>query len=335
MTGHEMDLSIIVINWNSIEFTRDCLESIQATTPGLKYEVIVVDNASEDECASLSSRFPWIKLVLSDRNLGFAGANNLGVDHSCGRAILFLNPDTVVAADALPRMLRHLNSSPEVGAVGGRLLNRDLTLQMSCVQPFPTICNQLFSIDWLKRRWPMFPLWGVSALFSESRDGIQEVEVVSGACLMVKRTALERIGRFSTEYFMYAEEMDLCYKLRQAGYKICHVGEAEVVHFGGQSTKKKRIGFSDILMRESVFKLLRKFRGNLYAQLYRTGLFLSAAARLAMLLPLLALAPVIPNRDDVVGAFRKWRLIARWSLSLERWTREVGSSEASPTVVKP
>jgi len=331
-----MDLSIIIVNWNSIEFTKDCLASIQSmTTRGLEYEVIVVDDASDDDCLSLSARFPAVKIVLSDRNLGFAGASNLGVEHSCGRALLFLNPDTVVAKNAIQKMLVRLDSAAEIGALGCRLLNRDLSLQMSCVQPFPTISNQLFTIDWVKRRWPRLPLWGISALFSENRSLIQEVEVVSGACIMVKRQVFEKIGGFSTEYFMYAEEMDLCHKLRQSGYKICHVGEAEVIHFGGQSTTKKGDGFADVVMRESVFKLLRKFRGNIYASLYRAALFLSAAVRLAILLPLLAPAAVKPQRKNIFCAFRKWRRIARWSLNLGCWNREIGTSRANPTAVKP
>lgn len=330
-----MDLSIIIINWNSIEFTVGCCASIQSTTHGLEYEVIVVDNASEDEGQILAARLPTVHLVLSNRNLGFAGANNLGVDHSSGQALLFLNPDTLVTADAIQRMLVRLESSPDTGAVGCRLLNRDLSLQMSCVQPFPTICNQLFSIDWLKRRWPTLPLWGMGALFSEDRSSVHEVQVVSGACLMVKRQAFEKIGRFSTEYFMYAEEMDLCYRLRQAGYKVCHVGDAEVVHFGGQSTKKKGDGFSDTVMRESVFKLLKKFRGNLYACVYRAALFLSAGVRLAILSPLLALGSTMPNHQDIRGTFRKWRKIASWSLRLEGWSEELGGRKANTTAVEP
>jgi N-acetylglucosaminyl-diphospho-decaprenol L-rhamnosyltransferase len=329
-----MDLSIIIINWNSLEFTKDCLASIQATTHGLEYEVIVVDNASDDDCSDLSDSSQSVKVVLSNRNLGFAGANNLGVDHSSGRVVLFLNPDTVVTGNAIQEMLTTLDSNPEIGAVGCRLLNRDLSLQMSCVQPFPTISNQFLGIDWLKRRWPMFPLWGVSALFAKDRKRIQEVQVVSGACVMVRRDPLEKIGRFSTEYFMYAEEMDLCYKLRTAGYKVCHVGAAEIVHFGGQSTKKKGDGFSDVLMRESVFKLLTKFRGKMYANMYRTALFLSALVRMTLLLPLFAVGPIVRNQDDIAGTFRKWRRIARWSLSMEGWSREFGSSPANSTAVK-
>ncbi len=329
-----MDLSIIIVNWNSIDYLRQCVVSIQDTARGLDYEIIVVDNASEEDCRGIGTAFPSITLVLSDRNLGFAAANNLGVDHSCGRTILFLNPDTVVTTNALERMLQELHSATEIGAVGCRLLNRDLSLQMSCVQPFPTIINQLLAIDWLRRRWPMLPLWGMSALFAEQGTGIHEVDVVSGACLMVRRESFEKVGRFSTEYFMYAEEIDLCYKLRHAGYKVCYVPEAEVIHFGGQSTKKKGDGFSDVLMRESVFVLLRKCRGKLYAQLYRVSLLFSAAIRIIVLLPLLAIASVVPGSGDLLCSFRKWYKIAKWSLSLESWARQLCDIRSNRSAVK-
>ncbi|MGD0508806.1 MAG: hypothetical protein ABSA27_13465, partial [Terriglobales bacterium] len=166
-----------------------------------------------------------------------------------------------------------------------------------------------------KRRCPTLPLWGMRALFSAS-PGDAEVEVVSGACLMVKRDIFEKVGRFSTEYFMYAEEMDLCRKIRHAGWKVCHVRDAQVVHFGGQSTKQKGDAFADIVMHESVFKLLRKFRGNAYAQLYRAALLVSAVVRLIVLGPLLVIPVDRPCHDALHRAFRKWRNIAGWGIAL-------------------
>jgi GT2 family glycosyltransferase len=317
-----MNLSIVIVNWNSLEFTKNCIASLQSTIHGLDYEIIVVDNASNDDLSVLGQAFPSVKLVCHERNIGFARANNLGVEHSCGDNILLLNPDTVVLDDAIQRMVLGLDSAPEIGAVGCRLLNGDSTLQMTCVQPFPTIANQIFAIDWLKRLSPKLPLWGMRALFSSDQRSLSDVEVVSGACLMVKREAFERVGGFSTDYFMYAEEVDLCYKLRAVGWSVCHVPDSLVIHFGGQSTKKKENGFADIMMRESVHTLLRKFRGYWYALLYRVAILSSALLRLAALLPLLAIPNQIVSRDRIAPAFRKWRRIAAWSLSLDGLTHQ-------------
>lgn len=328
-----MDLSIIIVNWNSAEFTKNCIASLQATIAGLSYEIIVVDNASsEDIRGALKESFPPVELISLEHNIGFARANNLGFEHARGANILFLNPDTLVLNDAMQTMVAVLNSKPETGAVGARLLNHDLTLQMSCVQPLPTIVNQLFGIGWMRRRWPRLPMFGMQALFS---DDMSEVEVVSGACLMIKREACEKVKAFSADYFMYGEEFDLCSKLKAAGWKVCHVPQAKVVHFEGQSTKKKENGFVDIMMKESVFRFLRKFRGDGYALLYRTSLLFSAMARMVVLMPLLAVPDGIIDRESVVRAFRKWSNIAAWSLALERLTRQPMAVQPNPnTAVK-
>jgi GT2 family glycosyltransferase len=326
-----MDLSIIIVNWNSIEFTRECIASIGVNTHDLDYEVIVVDNASRDDIGCLRSEtVPALKLVCSSVNLGFAGANNLGVEYSSGDKLLFLNPDTLVLGDAIQKMTLTLDSESEIGVVGCRLLNRDYSLQTSCVQPFPTILNQVFALDWIQRRWPHWSVLGIRSLV-ENPDGVNEAEVVSGACLMVKRDVFERLGGFSTEYFLYAEEADLCRRIRRAGWKVCHVGSARTVHFGGESSKGNGSTFSDVVMHESIFKLLRKFRGGPYAYLYRAALFLSAGVRLSVLAPLLLLPGSMCDRDRVLRASRKWRSIASWSLALERWAQDLGkSSSPSP-----
>jgi GT2 family glycosyltransferase len=325
-----MELSIIIVNWNSIEFTKNCIASIHSTTHDIDYEIIVVDNASQDDCCRIvSAAYPLVKVVSSSRNVGFARANNLGFDNSRGKRILFLNPDTLILADAIQRMAMRLDSAPEFGAVGCRLLNGDSSLQLSCVQPFPTIINQILAIDWLRRCCPRLPLWGMRALFSKSVDEVIEVEVVSGACLMVKREVFDIVGRFSTEYFMYAEEMDLCYKIRSAGWKVCHVADAQVVHFGGQSTKKKGEAFAEVVMRDSIFNLLRKVRGNAYAQAYRTALFVSAVARLTLLSPLLAIPSRLLERDAVLRTIKKWFNIATWTLFLKASTYQLEGTQAN------
>ena len=330
-----MDLSIIVVNWNSIAFTRDCIASIRTSMHGQNYEIIVVDNASQDDCSCLlSDASDPVKVINSPSNLGFAGANNLGFEHSTGDKLLFLNPDTLVKEDAIQKMAAQLDSGSETGAVGCRLLNRDFTVQMSSVQPFPTIWNQLFALEWIQRRWPGWSLLGIQSLLSKGSDCSRDVEVVSGACIMVKRDVFATVGGFSTEYFMYAEEADLCCRIRRAGWRINHVPSAHIVHFGGEATKQNGNTFSDVVMRQSVFKLLRKFRGSAYAYLYRIAIFCSAAMRLAALAALSALPASVLDRTVVIKAFRKWRSIASWAIATEGWSRDLAkpptlSTEAS------
>lgn len=319
-----MNLSIIIVNWNSLEFTKECLNSIAANLKDLQYEVIVIDNASQDEsCRVIPEMFSWVRMVGSDRNLGFAGANNLGAKLASGKNLLFLNPDTLVIEDAIQRMVSRLDSGSEFGVVGCRLLNGDHTLQTSCVQPYPRITNQLLGIEAIRRRWPTLSMWRMDVLFTDTGKEIDEVEVVSGACLMVKRSVFESAGGFSTDYFMYAEEADLCCKINRAGCKIGYVRDATIVHFGGQSSKKRGDTFADVVMRESIFTFLRKFRGNTYAGIYRIGLFLSAGIRVFLFTPLLLMPKRVLDRDATSGGFMKWYKILRWTIHLENWASKL------------
>lgn len=317
-------LSIILVNWNCIAFTEQCIESILSADAGIDYEVIVVDNASADSpCQRLLDRFPWVQLIHSPENIGFGQANNLGVRNSSGEILFFLNPDTLVIGDALHRMLGTLSEVAQAGAIGCRLLNPDRTLQTSSVQRFPSVFNQVLSVAWLQRRWPSLPLWGKQALYHKGSLLIHEVDVVSGAALMVRRCVFEEAGRFNPEYFMYAEEVDLCYAIHCAGWKVLHCSDAQIVHFGGQSTSQRENGFVDVTMRDSVCRFLLRTRGISYAVIYRFCLLMSAILRITALgcvSPLFGLAGSPDRRLAAARAFRKWLRIARWSIGMESVT---------------
>ena len=310
-----MDLTIVIVNWNSADYAIDCVKSIVSSTQGLDFEIVVVDNASSDHSLEiLQKELPNVRLVRSATNIGFAKGNNLGFQFASGRHVLFLNPDTFVLGPAISRMYASLESSPAVGAVGCKLLNADSTIQTSCIQPFPNILNQLADIERLKVRYPNLKLWKIRPLFDGHNGNALPVEAVSGACLMVKRDVFNRIGLFSEDYFMYGEDLDLCYKIRRAGWQVCYVGGATVMHYGGKSTARKGIdGFQTVLMRESIYTFMKKFRGPLYAELYRFTLLLSALIRLSVLIPFWVLSRARPKRERVILAIRKWHKILGWA----------------------
>ena len=325
-----MDVSIVIVNWHSIDFTKDCLASIEAAIAPLDYEIIVVDNASEPAaCLELGRRVSHTHVICSHSNVGFAIASNLGATQSSGRNILFLNPDTIILGEAIQKMVHKLDSHSDIGAVGAKLLNKDQTVQSSCVRPFPTIFNQLFAVDALKRRTPRLSVWGTKALLPENIDGCHEVDALSGACILVRRSVFEAVGGFSTDFFMYAEDTDLCYKIRRHGWAVLYVGEAQIVHLGGQSSEKTDVGLSDVIMRQSVFMFLRKYRGPCYARLYRAALFLSASVRLAILCCIVPLSD--RNRRKTRRAFTKWMKIATWSMGRETWVRSLSANQVQPS----
>jgi len=319
-----LDLSIIIVNWKSKEFLRKCLVSIFQNTRGISFEVIVVDNASFDGCGEmLRAEFPPVKFRQCRDNLGFAGANNLAFHSSSGRALLFLNPDTAVVGSAIQTMWTVLQAAPDAGVVGCKLLNSDGTVQTSCIQRYPTILNQLLDSEQLRRLFPRAELWGIRPLL-DGTTGPAQVEMISGACLMVSRKVFEQVGQFSTDYFMYAEDVDFCFKVERAGYRNYYLGNAMVIHHGGGSSDSaSKNNFAAVVIRDSLWKFLRKYRGAGCAFAYRASQALNACLRILILLPGFTLASR-SRRASLNLALAKWVKVFRWAIGLEAWVNELG-----------
>ncbi len=317
-----MDLSIIIVNWNSADYVKNCLASLHANTKGIVYETIVVDNGSFDACGRMiTDQFPGIVFLQSSENMGFARANNFGAERAKGKYLLFLNPDTEITCNALGEMLTAIGRLPRAGVLGCRLLNTDLTVQTSCIQPFPSILNQVLDADILQRLFPRMSLWGSAPLATEQKEPAR-VEVVSGACLMIKSTVFREIAGFSPEYFMYTEDIDLCYKAQRAGYVNYYNGAVSVIHHGGGSSQNHKGNFhANVQMRESISKFLKKTRGGTYAALYRSSMLLAGIIRL--IITSLALIPcaLIGRYSRCKVSLTKWSGIVRWSLGFVNWAR--------------
>jgi N-acetylglucosaminyl-diphospho-decaprenol L-rhamnosyltransferase len=312
-----MDLSIIIVNWNSAALLKQCLTSVFWHTRHISFEVVVIDSGSYDGCDTMLARdFPLVHFIQSRQNLGFARANNRALQDSTGDHVLFLNPDTQLVGTAINLMLAQIASRPGAGAVGCRLLNSDGTVQTSCIQSYPTLLNQLLDSNVLRAVWPKSRLWGMAPLF-EASCGAEPVEAISGACLLVRRDAYERVGRFNEEYFMYAEDIDLCYRLNQAGYTNYYVPEASVIHHGGSSSEHATSDFAAVMMPEAIWKFLRKTRGRLYGAAYRAGMLVSAVTRVTVLALLLAVRWFSTRRGRLKSSFAKWCAVLRWSLNAE------------------
>ncbi len=311
-----MDLSIIVVNWNSEEYLRECLASIYENTRGISFEVVVVDNASPAKTIdSVKDRFPGIIVVKSPTNLGFGRANNLGFSHSSGDHVLILNPDTKLVGPAITTLLSHSQSLPAAGVVGGRLVNPDLTVQTTSIQKFPTILNQVADIEFLRLRWPHCSLWCLGPLFSTVRTPVP-VDVIPGACMLLKREVFERVGMFTEDYFMYAEDIDLNHKVVRAGFHNYYIPTATVIHYGGTSSSRQEVDqWATIMKYRAMRQYYLKNRSYAYAVLYKTAMGCAAALRL------LVIAVFKTSRLRKEEAFRattaKWLAVLRWALGLE------------------
>jgi GT2 family glycosyltransferase len=221
------DVSIIIVNWNTRQLLLDCLGSLDAAIGDRSADIWVVDNASSDDSvAAVEAQFPQVRVMKNSQNLGFAAANNQAIRASDGRYVLLLNSDTIAHAGSIEKLVRFADGHPETGIVGSLLLNRDGSVQPSWAE-FPTLWSELFGTN-IRRRRP----YGRS-------DGatVYEVDWVGGACMLVRRTAIEQVGQMDQRYFMYSEEVDWCFRVRRRGWRICYLPSARVTHLGGQSSR--------------------------------------------------------------------------------------------------
>jgi N-acetylglucosaminyl-diphospho-decaprenol L-rhamnosyltransferase len=232
-----MDLSIAIVNWNTRELLAGCLESLLTTVPGdLEAEILVVDNASTDGSATMvRERYSSVRLIVNGENVGFAPANNQAIGQSRGRYVMLLNSDTEVHPGAAEILVRFMDTHPQAGGCGSRLLNADGSLQVSC-RPMLTPGREFWRLTFLDRLWPR-------ATYAQDKwalDTPRRVEVIKGACFLLRREALEQVGGLDEQYFMYTEEVDLCYRLAQAGWALWWVPQATVTHYGEASSKQVR-----------------------------------------------------------------------------------------------
>jgi len=239
------------------------------------YEVLVVDNASTDGSVEMArERFPQVRLMANPRNVGFATANNQAIRQSMGRYVLLLNPDTEVRPGAVEALVDFMEKNPLAGAAGARLLNPDGSLQYSC-SPRPTLWREFLRLFHLPGVRPD----GYYEMGDWDLSSPHKVDVLLGACLMLRREALVQVGLLDEGFFMYSEEVDLCLRLQQAGWGLYWVPESQVVHYGGQSTRQAAAEMFLMLYGNKV-RFFRKHYGPLKANIYKLVLATAALARL-------------------------------------------------------
>jgi len=250
-----MDLSILIVNWNTKDYLLHCLESIFRKVNAPSWEVILIDNGSQDGSgAEARKRFPSIDLIENHENVGFAKAMNQGLKKASGKYILLLNPDTEIKEGAFDRLLAFMDTHLEIGATGAQLLNPDGSRQNS-IANFPSLATELLNKSLLRGLFPKeFP--GKEKEYPEPI----EVDSVIGACLMVRRKVVEEVGFLDENYFLFLEETDWCYRMKKAGWKVYHIPQAEVFHFQGKSAEAKRERAKVEYFR-SRYHFFKKYRG--------------------------------------------------------------------------
>ncbi len=287
------DLTIIIVSWNVRDLLRGCLRSVsrarrstsaapdlETSNSELRLEIIVVDNASTDGSPEMvRTEFPHVRLIVNDENRGFTAANNQGLALSQGRYLLLLNPDTEVMGDALVTMLRYMDTHPDVGVLGPRLLYPDGS-QQSSRRRFPTFATALVESTVVQEWWTDNRVLRRYFLADTPDDAIQPVDWLVGACLLVRREAYEGVGGLDEGYFMYSEELDWCRRIKSAGWEIVYLPTATIVHHEGKSSEQV-VPARHIYFQSSKVRYFRKHHGSLQAETLRCFLLATYVYQLA------------------------------------------------------
>lgn len=241
-----MELSIIIVNFNTKDITRVCLDSIRKWSEGAVWEVIVVDNGSTDGSREMLKTYPGITLILNKKNLGFAKANNKGIKIAKGKYILLLNSDTEIREDSIQTMLRFMDGHLKAGAATCKLELASGAMDPACHRGFPTPWASFTYMIGLEKLLPRFPLVAAYHMGYKNMTIPHQVDCISGAFFLARREAVNEVGLLDEDYFMYAEDIDWAYRFKQKGWEIWFNPEASVLH------KKKQSGRSNTLRSRQV-----------------------------------------------------------------------------------
>ncbi len=234
----DLELSIVICSWNTADDLHNCLKSLDAVRDEVSFEVIVVDNNSEDRSPDMvEQEFKWVRLERMQRNLGFTGGNNHALKLIKGRHAFLLNSDTIVYPGGLKTLVDFVNQHPEAGIIGPKLLNGDGSLQYSC-RRFPNPIAAIFRNTIFGRLFPNNKFTKDYLMQDLPRDRATEVDWVSGAALLARREFMDKEGFLDEGFFMYCEDTDWCYRCWEAGFKVFYVPSAEIMHLIGRSTDK-------------------------------------------------------------------------------------------------
>jgi GT2 family glycosyltransferase len=278
-----MTLSIVIPTYNAHEWIQGCIDSIRLHHPSSGYEIIAVDDCSSDDTVAIvREKYPDVRLFVNDKNVGFGKTVNVGLGAATGAYILVLNNDTWMHEGALDAMIEFLDTHPDVGIVGPKVLSGDGSLQQQCRRHVPTPTAALFYFTGIAKLFPKNPNVAGYLMTAADEHQTTEVDAVSGACLMVRRTVVDTVQGFDPEYYLYGEDMDFCWRTKLAGWKVVYYPKASITHFGGQGgTAKKKI-YATIEWHRAMWIFYRKHRAPTAAMPERALVYSGIALKTAL-----------------------------------------------------
>jgi len=259
-TAPPLDISVVIVGWNAEHYLELCLESLAKAPPRRSMEVFVVDNASTDGSVEMiESKFPWVKLIKSDENLGFAKGNDVAIRQCQGRYIALVNPDVIVFPGCLDALANFLDENPQVGNVGPRVFNPDMSMQSTC-RRFPTLWNNFCSATRLESAFKGSRFFAGEHMFYFAHDRTLAVDVIVGCFSMIRREAFDEVGLLDEGLFMYGDDVDWCRRARKAGWQMVFYPGAQAIHDRGKTTASYPVRFA-VAQQKSVLHYWTKHHG--------------------------------------------------------------------------
>lgn len=263
----DIRISIVLVNWNTRELLLDCIQSIYDNTEESRKEIIVVDNASTDgSVAAVRQRYPGVKLICNESNLGFSRANNIGIHESTGQYVCLINSDIKLIKGCLDILVKYLDNNKSVGLIGPKILNEDRTLQISC-REYPTIWNNLCAALALNLIFPRAGIFSGEMMTYFRHDKKKQVEVLVGCFLLTRKEVINGLGGLDERYFIYAEDMDWCKRINEEGWKVIFNPDAHAIHYEGRSSLAFPIRFN-LEQEKAILQYWQKHEGKYKTRCY-------------------------------------------------------------------
>ncbi|MCC6599927.1 MAG: glycosyltransferase, partial [Crocinitomicaceae bacterium] len=310
-----MKLSVIIVNYNVQYFLEQCLTSVQKAIRTIGAEVFVVDNCSVDGSVEMvRERFPWVKLIANIENTGFSKANNQAMRVATGEYILLLNPDTVIEEDTLTKVVSFMDNHPDSGGLGVKMVDGKGNFLPESKRGLPTPETAFYKISGISRLFPRSKRFNHYYLGHLSNDNVHEIEVLSGAFMLMRKSALDKVGLLDEAFFMYGEDIDLSWRIVQGGYKNYYFPETSIIHYKGESTKKGSLNYVFVFYNAMVIFARKHFsekNATLFSLFINIAIWLRAGVAIAGRFLKAIILPMVDMVATITGLWAVETIYAR------------------------